>query len=405
MAFRCFTLLLGLLSATALGPASTSLLAQSAAKAQSQLVLLDGSSVAFQSLAIQEGKLSGTDIPVDLTLDDLRRIELAGKPGSAAAKPSSIVELRGGGKIFATSVTVVSEKCRIEWSGGDPLSPSFDLVRAIRFDPATASAEFEKALATPSAELDRVFIKNDTGKLSSIVGLIDSLDAEQLTIAVDGQDHRVPRAKLFGIVVAQPAANELRPRCLISFRDGSTLGGVTLSLAGDRAAIGFPAGGAAEFAWSAAAHVTIRSRRVAFLSDLKPIAEEQQAIVTLPQPAQRDKSVWGKPLTLGSRTYEKGLGVHARSSLTFATEKKWDTLAATIGLDAEASGKGDCVFVVLADGETVLTRPMKGNQPPEEIQLSIAGRDQITLVVEPGDGLDLADHADWCDARLIKNRE
>ena len=66
-------------------------------------------------------------------------------------------------------------------------------------------------------------------------------------------------------------------------------------------------------------------------------------------------------------------------------------------------GKGDCVFVVLADGEPLLTRRMRGNEPPEEIQLPIAGREQVTLVVEPGEGLDLADHADWCDARLIKN--
>jgi hypothetical protein len=28
----------------------------------------------------------------------------------------------------------------------------------------------------------------------------------------------------------------------------------------------------------------------------------------------------------------------------------------------------------------------------------------VTLLVEPGEGLDLADHADWCDARFIKNR-
>jgi hypothetical protein len=28
----------------------------------------------------------------------------------------------------------------------------------------------------------------------------------------------------------------------------------------------------------------------------------------------------------------------------------------------------------------------------------------VTLVVEPGEGLDLGDHANWCDARFIKNK-
>jgi hypothetical protein len=63
------------------------------------------------------------------------------------------------------------------------------------------------------------------------------------------------------------------------------------------------------------------------------------------------------------------------------------------------------VFVVLADGQPLLTRRLKGNESPEDIHLPIAGREQVTLLVEPGEGLDLADHANWCDARFIKNRE
>jgi hypothetical protein len=190
----------------------------------------------------------------------------------------------------------------------------------------------------------------------------------------------------------------------VRFRDGSVLGGESLSLAGGKATLGFSEGGKVEFSWPAASRVAIRSSRVSFLSDLKAIAEEQKPIVTLPLPARNDKSVFGKPLMLGSRTYEKGLGVHARSSLTFAADKKWDQLAATIGLDASANGKGDCVFVVLADGQSLMTQRMKGNDPPAEIQIPITGRQYVTLLVEPGEGLDLADHADWCDVRFIKNK-
>jgi len=91
--------------------------------------------------------------------------------------------------------------------------------------------------------------------------------------------------------------------------------------------------------------------------------------------------------------------------LTFAAEKKWDTLAATIGLDSASGDKGDCVFVVLADGQPLLTRRIKGADPPEEISLTITGRDQVTLLVEPGEGLDLADHANWGDVRFVRNRE
>jgi hypothetical protein len=368
----------------------------------SQLILLDGAAVAFRSLAVQDGNLSGDGVPADLTLDDLRRIELPDSDTEATVKPDVMVDLRGGGRVRAQNVTIANDKCRLEWTSGEPLSFPTDDVRAIRLDPATAHAEFEKALSTPSADLDRVFIKDDEGQVTGVTGLIDSLDSDQLKFQVSGQDHRVPRSRLYGVVIAQPAVAEKPSHCVVTFHDGSVLGGDSLSLSGDAATLSVPGSGKVEFSWKAAARIGIRSPRLAFLSDLKPIAEEQQPLVTLPLAAQRDKSVSGKPLTLGATVYEKGLGVHARSSLTFAADKKWDTLVATIGLDAAAGSKGDCVFVVAADGEPLLTRRMKGADSPAEISVPIAGRQQVTLQVEPGEGLDLADHADWCDVRFIK---
>ncbi len=379
--------------------------AQSASQFSSdRLVLLDGSSVPYQSLEIQADKVSGAGVPEGTTLDDLRRIEPAGGAMTVTQKPAAVIELRGG-RVLAKQLTIANEKCRIEWSGGPPLSLAVDLVRAIRFDGAEANGDFEKAVAAPSAELDRIFIKDDEGKMSSVTGLVDALDETQLTLEVSGQKRQLPRAKLVGIVVAQPAAADATPRCAVAFRDGSVLGGENIALTSGEGKLNLTGGGQVEFAWAAASRVTIRSSRVAYLSDLKPIAEEQRPIVTLPLPAQRDKSVSGKPLTVGSRTYEKGLGVHSRSLLTFAAEKKWDTLAATIGLDAAASGKGDCEFVVLADGQPLFSRRMRASDPPADIQLSIIGREQVTLIVEPGEGLDLADHANWCDVRFVRKRE
>jgi NPCBM/NEW2 domain-containing protein len=377
--------------------------AQAPAKPGPQLVLLDGSAVPFQTLEIAAGKLSGTGVPADLSLDDLRRIEVASQP-AAVATPAVVVELRGGGKLLAKNVTLGDDKCRVEWTAGEPLALPIDVVRAIRLDPATASPDFEKALNTPSAELDRIFLKDEMGKLSSVTGLIDSLTAEQLTFEAAGQSRNVPRSRLYGIVVSQPAAAATLAKCLLTLTDGSLIGGESLALTGGKATLSLAGGGEAQLPWSAVSRVTLWSSRVAFLSDLKPVAEEHSAVVTLARAAQRDKNVLGKPLTLGTRGYDKGLGVHARSSLTFAAEGKWDVLAATVGLDAAAAGKGDCVFTILADGQSVFTRRMKGQDPPHELSVPITGKGQITLLVEPGEGLDLADLADWCDVRFVKNR-
>jgi hypothetical protein len=367
-------------------------------------VLLDGQTLRVSSLEIATGKLTSDGLPADLTLDDLRRIEIANTSPAPADKPAILAELRGGGRVHASSASIANDQCSLGWTQGDAISLPLDLVRGLRLAPSAATAEVDKALAAPSAELDRVFIQDDAGKLSSVTGLIDALTDLELTIEISGQARKIPRQRLVALIIAQPAATDPPSRCLVHFRDGSALGGDALALSGENASLTFPAGASASFPWSAVAGVTIRSSRLAFLSDLKPIAEEHKPLVTFPRPAQRDKSVSGKALTLGSRVFEKGLGVHARSSLTFVADKKWEVFAATIGIDAAAAGKGDCLFSVVADGQRLYERRVRGADPPYDIQVSIEGREQVTLLVEPGESLDLADHANWCDARFLKNR-
>jgi hypothetical protein len=311
------------------------------------------------------------------------------------------IELRGGGLVAGRAVTIGDDKCQVEWSLGETLALPIDVVRAIRCDPATANAQFDKALAAPAADADRIFFKVDD-KDDSIAGLIVSLTAEQLTFQFEGAERTLPRERLFGIVVAQATAEDDPPRCLVWLRDGSRLAGDLTSLDDGQATLELPGGRTIGFPWSAAAGVDVRSSRVAFLSDLKPAAVDESSIVTSPRPWQRDKNVMGKPLVLGTKTYDKGIGVHARSSLTFAAGGKYDKLAAVIGIDAGTLGKGDCVFTVLGDGRPLFTQRVKGNEPPQEISVEIARADEVTLLVEPGADLDLADHANWCEVRLIK---
>jgi hypothetical protein len=191
-------------------------------------------------------------------------------------------------------------------------------------------------------------------------------------------------------------------RCVVTLKDSSRLAGNLVSLAGGQATMQLPGGGKVAFPWAAAARIDVRSDRVAFLSDLKPVSVDESAVVTLSRPWQRDKNVLGKPLVLAGKSYDKGIGVHARSSLTFAAGQKYDTLAAVIGIDAATGGKGDCVFTVLGDGQPIFTKRMKGNDPPQDLAVEIRQYDQVTLLVEPGADLDLADHANWCEVRFIK---
>jgi hypothetical protein len=383
--------------------------AQDASATPLTLTKLSGESLSTSALSIADGKLTGPGLPTGIALDDLRKIEVAAVD-SASQKPIVAIELRGGGRLEGKSVTLADDACQLAWTFGPALSIPIDAIRAIRFDPSAASPEFDKAIAAPSPDSDRIYFLVE-GQPESIAGLIAELSTEGLTFEIDGQERKLPRSQLFGIVLAQAQAEDPVPPATIHLRDGGQLSAALTSLQDGTLSCTLPGDSDVAIPWSAVARIDIRSSREAFLSDLKPTAVDEAVLVTLPRPWQRDKAVTGKPLELAAgggttarRTYDKGIGVHARSALSFESGREYDLLAATIGIDAGTDGKGDCVFRVLGDGQSIFSRRMKGTDPPFDLRVEIRAYDEITLVVEPGAGLDLADHANWCEVRMVRGK-
>jgi len=79
-------------------------------------------------------------------------------------------------------------------------------------------------------------------------------------------------------------------------------------------------------------------------------------------------------------------------------------LAATIGIDDETDGRGDCVFKVLVDGDEKFSQRVKATDKPRAIRVPLSGASRVELIVEAGEDLDIADHANWAEARLIRER-
>lgn len=364
------------------------------------LTLLSGESRPTKAIGITAGKLTGEGISEPLSLDEVRQIRFA--PSASEAKPAVVLHLLGGGKVFAKSVTVASDQCQVETSLAGKLTIPLDQVRGMRLEPAAPNVVFDKTLAAPSADQDRLFIKFED-KVDSVAGIFKSLGDKEFQFELGGEMKSLPREKLFGVVVAQGSAEDDPTKAAITLRDGSLIAGEIDSLTAGKLVAKLPGGSPVEIPQEAIASLALRSSRLEFLSDLKPVAEEQRSIAFLDVPWQKDRSVQGRTLTLGQRTFEKGIGCHAECRLTFAADGKWDVLAAVIGIDAETMGKGDCIFIVLADGESVFSRRVKGTDAPQEIQVEIPRAKRVTLLVEAGAGLDLGDHADWCDVRFIKN--
>ena len=108
-----------------------------------------------------------------------------------------------------------------------------------------------------------------------------------------------------------------------------------------------------------------------------------------------------KTLRIASRTFERGVGTHAVSSLDIETDGKAIAFDASVGADAAAEGAASVSFVVIADGRRIAESPvMRIGDEAFALHADLRGARRIELRVEDGgDGI-RSDHADWANARF-----
>ncbi len=377
-----------------------------------RLVLLDGTTITGTIASIHsDGKIVVNDTENAVELNGLRTIErTTDSPGSKHEGNEGrrfVIELLGGGRLIAQGLTIGAERCRVQWQHGT-ISVPLDDVRAVRLQPQNRELDFEKALGSDE-DLDRIFAQTDE-KLVAIKGFIEVLDDQNVVFEWNEQQQTIPRAKLFGIVVALVGSvPDHAGQCFLELSDGSSAWGrieLLEAAAPDQlATLTFRLGGetGVRIPWDSVVRVSVRSNRLVYLSDLTPIEADEEPVVAFPRPWQRNRSVGRRHLTLGGRAFAKGIGVQARSRLVFNADGEFELLTATIGIDAETDGRGDCVFIVLGDGNELSRHRMTGADSPIDLRVDIQGVKEVTLLVEPGEDLDLGDHADWCDACFIRS--
>jgi len=118
-----------------------------------------------------------------------------------------------------------------------------------------------------------------------------------------------------------------------------------------------------------------------------------------------NRSVLGSPISIGGRTFERGIGTHSRTEISYPIGGEFEQFAATIGIDDAVRPLGSVVMQVKGDGKTLFdSGALTGETPPRDILVDVKGVQTLTLLVDYGDGLDASDHAGWGDARLLRPR-
>lgn len=130
---------------------------------------------------------------------------------------------------------------------------------------------------------------------------------------------------------------------------------------------------------------------------------------------KRDQNMAGGAISLGGRTFERGLTMHpaetpegGRATATWLIDgglKAARRLLATVGVDATATDRGSVVFIVDVQvggiwREALRSPTLRGAQPPVAVDVPLAGADKVRLrVTDSGDDIH-SDHAAWGGVRF-----
>ncbi len=115
-----------------------------------------------------------------------------------------------------------------------------------------------------------------------------------------------------------------------------------------------------------------------------------------------DRALEGGPLRVGGKKYAKGLALHSRTELVYRLPEKFSRFQATAGIDDGVRGAGHVRLLVVGDDRTLLDELIAGKDPPRQLDLDIQGVHRLKITVDYGEDLDVSDHLDLCEARILK---
>jgi hypothetical protein len=296
------------------------------------------------------------------------------------------------------------ERLSVRTALGQQALLSYDQIAALRFArPADAAAEqlFAEALAARLPGADTL-IALDGAEPKALRGRLVLLGPEEGRFVFNERERTFRTTRIYGLVLAAGKSKSAatQPEIVLDNGDRFRAGKIRVDPQGLSVATEFGSDWVVPLEHVCA--VRMRSPRVVHLSALSAERETSTGILHPTWPIVRDANVLRGPLVLGGRTYAHGIGVHARAEIIWSLGGKYETFAATIGIDDAVGDHGSGDFQVFGDGRQLFASgPLSGRDAPRAIRVSIAGVDKLTLIVEPAGNADVGDWADWADARII----
>jgi hypothetical protein len=347
---------------------------------------------------------------VSLEIDKLVALAPKNKP-KAELTPAVWLDLVDGSRLAGQDYVVKDNQARVTTAGGVLEIPTRNIA-SVRLQPETeALAAQWTRIREGTVDADLIVVRKEQS-LDYHRGVLHDVTAEVVQFDLDREILPVKRPKVYGILYRHPAGRELpQPRCELTDAAGSHWAVRTIALEGDKLRWTTPAGVSAAETLASIARIDFSEGKIIYLSDLKPEsltwtpffgnAEKLPALAEFFAPRQ-DRALEPRPLKVGGKEYTKGLALHSRTELVYRLPRPFRRLQTTVGIDDRVRPGGHVHLVIRGDDRVLADETVAGTDPPKPLDLDLTGVRRVTILVDFGKDMDVADHLDLCEARVLK---
>lgn len=304
--------------------------------------------------------------------------------------------------------------------------------QALRFRPSFASAEWSVPLSsaavvwlgTPPADTptdpagypwlgdnrrrDALLFRNGDALRGTLGGF--TREAGVTFTPEVGEARTVPLDRLAAVAFNPSLARTRRPKgpyYHLVLRDGTRLDAATATVAGEALKVKTLFGAAAEVPLADVVAVDLYQGKATHLADLKPKKVEQAGFLGTAWPWAANRTVRGEPLRvvtpLGTETFDRGLGTHPRTVLTYDLGGKYRRFEALVGLDAVSGARGRADVRIRVDGRERPLPELRALAAGSAVAVKedVSGAKELTLVIDFGSGGGVQADVNWAEARVV----
>jgi hypothetical protein len=340
-----------------------------------------------------------------------------GRPEPGPAADATYLQLVDGSQLVGKDYRVANRVAQLQ-VGGRTTELETRNIRSVRFHaPAQALDDQWNEMVVGQSQGDVIVLRRSDTALDKLEGVFHDVTGEAVEFAYEDERIPVKRGRLEGMIYFHPVDRQLpNPVCIVHEASGSHWRARSVDWQQDQLVVTTASGVRVEIPWNDITRLDFSQGNVVQLSDLTYdlVVCEPFYASRLPQESirqtygpRRNGSFSGDSLWLTDaegvvQKFDQGLSLHSRTELVFRLTEPYRRLTAVVGIDSRPRQRGNLVLVIAGDNTELFRRTISGQDAPLNLDLDITGVRRLRILVDYGDSLDVADHLNLCNARLIK---